>query len=342
MAKYSEQIRSLERKYLRKKRALKWKSFCKKLPLRLSVILLTAAAIFAVWFMTKPRPVPIPADTLRVYILDVGQGDAALLRTDSHSVLIDGGEPDYGPTVVRMLQKAGVEQLDCIINSHPHSDHIGGIAAVLEQIPVGALYLPKTPEAWKPTGLSYTNVLDLAEEKQIPIITPACHETLSLGAAELEFLCADDASLVDLNDCSLVCRVTCGERRFLFTGDLSAAGEQAMLSKGYALSADVLKIGHHGSSQSTTPDFLAAVSPDYAAISCGAMNDYGHPAPRILNVLRDAACAVYRTDFDHTILFETDGDRLSVISDYDFGHSGTDTYEEKEPQSQVILRSACR
>ena len=277
-----------------------------------------------------------------VTFINVGQGDSILVVADGHAMLIDAGEESSGSTVVRYLQRQGIEKLDYAVATHPHSDHIGGIAAVLEQIPVGALYLPETPQAWMPTGLSYTNVLDLAEEKQIPIVTPACHETLSLGAAELEFLCADDDSFADLNDCSLVCRVTCGERRFLFTGDLSAAGEQAMLSKGYALSADVLKVGHHGSSQSTTPDFLAAVSPDYAAISCGAMNDYGHPAPRILNVLRDAACAVYRTDFDHTILFETDGDRLLVIPDYDFGHSGTDTYEEKEPQSQVILRSVCR
>ena len=135
---------------------------------------------------------------------------------------------------------------------------------------------------------------------------------LSLGAAELEFYSVENAAFEDLNDCSLVCRVTCGTKRFLFTGDLSEAGEQAMLSAGYNLAADVLKAGHHGSSHSTTPEFLAAVSPDYAAVSCGALNDYGHPAERTLRALHDAECAVYRTDLDGTILFETDGSGITV------------------------------
>lgn len=312
MASHSDQIRRLERQYRRKKRMSKWEAFRRRLPFVLIFVLLTAAAAGLLWYRTSQRAAPVPPESLRVYILDVGQGDAALLCTGSHSVLIDGGEPDQGNAVVQMLKAAGVSRLDCVINSHPHSDHIGGLAAVLEQIPADVLYLPEIPDSLTPTVWSFTHILDIAAEKQIPIRTPECHDVLSLGAAELEFYSVENAGFEDLNDCSLVCRVTCGTKRFLFTGDLSEAGEQAMLSAGYDLAADVLKAGHHGSSHSTTPEFLAAVSPDYAAVSCGALNDYGHPAERTLRVLHDAECAVYRTDLDGTILFETDGSGITV------------------------------
>ena len=332
VASHSEQIRRLEQKYRRKKRASRWEAFRRRLPLFLVFVLLTAAAAGTLWFLTKPRTAPVPADTLRVFILDVGQGDAALLCTDSHSILIDGGEPDQGISVVQMIKAAGVERLDCVINSHPHSDHIGGLAEVLGQIPVGALYLPEIPENLMPTVWSFTHIIDLAEEKQIPVRTPACHETLQLGAAELEFLCTDNASFEDLNDCSLVCRVTCGKKSFLFTGDLGEAGENAMLAAGLPLSADVLKIGHHGSSHSTAPAFLDAVQPEYAAISCGALNDYGHPAEKTLRALHEIGCAVYRTDLDGSVLFETDGSRITVTPDYEFGLSGRMTYSGIAPR----------
>lgn len=315
MSEHREQIRRLERQYRRKKQLSEWESFCKRLPLLIVYVILVTAALLAIHFLTKPRTVPVPANALRVYVMDVGQGDAALLCTETHSILIDGGDPDRGNAVVQMIKAAGVSRLDCVINSHPHADHIGGIAQVLEQIPVGALYLPEMPESLIPTVWSFTHVLDLAEQKQIPVRTPACHDVLSLGAAELEFLSVDNSVFEDLNDCSLVCRVTCEKRRFLFTGDLSEAGEQAMLAAGYDLSADVLKVGHHGSTHSTTPDFLAAVSPEYAAISCGVMNDYGHPAPRTMHALHEAECEVYRTDIDGTFCFETDGGEIAVTLD---------------------------
>ncbi len=316
---HSEQVRRMERQYRRKKRTSKLEDLHKNLPFWICALLLTATAVWLVWCTMKPQTAPVSAGGLRVYFLDVGQGDSALLCTDSHSILIDGGESEYGTAVVQMIRAAGVERLDCVINSHPHSDHIGGLTAVLEQIPVGAVYLPDMPESKLPTAWSFTNVLEIAAEKEIPVRTPACHETISLGAAELEFICTDNAGFEDMNDCSLVCSVICGSRRFLFTGDLSTAGELAMLAEGNVLSADVWKVGHHGSSQSATPDFLAAVSPKYAVISCGALNDYGHPAQRTMLALIDAGCSVYRTDIDHSVVFETDGQDISVIPDYDFG-----------------------
>ena len=326
MAEHMEQIRRLERKYRRKKQLSAWERFRRALPLLMLYLLLTAAAVIGVWQLTKPRTKQASPAVLCVYVLDVGQGDAVLLRTGTHSILIDGGEPDQGNSVVQMIKASGAERLDCVINSHPHADHIGGLAAVLEQIPVGALYLPEIPENLLPTVWSYTHVLDLAAEKQIPVRTPACHETLPFGAAELEFLCTENTQFQELNDCSLVCRVTCGSRRFLFTGDLSEAGEQAMLQAGFELSADMLKAGHHGSSSASTEAFLAAVKPEYAAISCAALNDYGHPAEKTLRRLHETGCEVYRTDLDGSVLFETDGSSITVTPDYEFGLSGRITF----------------
>lgn len=322
MDSHMEQVKRLERKYRRKKRKAAWAHFRRRLPLRILYLLLTAAAVTGVWLLTKPRTAPVPPETLRVLILDVGQGDAALLSTDTHHILIDAGDWDQGDAVVQTLKAAGVKQLDCVINSHPHADHIGGLPAVLEQIPVGALYMPQIPAPMLPTVWSFTHVLELAGEKQIPVRTPACHETLPLGPAELEFLCTENTQFEDMNDCSLVCRVTCGVKRFLFTGDLSAAGEQAMLDAGYALSADVLKAGHHGSSGASTPAFLAAVRPDYAAVSCGMQNDYGHPAEKTIRALRESGCTVFRTDLDGALLFETDGSSMTVTKNYKPGDAG--------------------
>ncbi len=312
MTEHQNQIRRVERRYRRAKQISKWDLFRQRLPFLIVYVILVAAALIAIEVTSKQRIMPVSPGALRIYQMDVGQGDAALLCTDTHSILIDGGEPDRGNAVVQMIREAGISRLDCVINSHPHADHIGGIAAVLEQIPVGALYLPEIPDALIPTGWSFSQVLELAAEKQIPVRTPACHEELPLGSASLTFFSVDNSAFEDLNDCSLLCRVTCGEKHFLFTGDLSAAGEQAMLAAGYDLSADVLKVGHHGSSHSTSPEFLAAVSPEYAVISCGALNDYGHPAVKTLHALHEAKCEVYRTDLDSTILIETDGIGITV------------------------------
>ena len=168
MSEHQNQIRRVERRYRRAKQISKWDIFRQRLPFLIVYVILVAAALIAIEVTSKQRIMPVSPGALRIYQMDVGQGDAALLCTDTHSILIDGGEPDRGNAVVQMIREAGISRLDCVINSHPHADHIGGIAAVLEQIPVGALYLPEIPDALIPTGWSFSHVLELAAEKQIP------------------------------------------------------------------------------------------------------------------------------------------------------------------------------
>lgn len=318
MPSHRAQIRDTERKYRRLKRQTQREQMRKQLPQYIIMALVIAAALAAVLVMTKPRPLSVPT-ALRVYVLDVGQGDAVLLQTETHSVLIDAGETDQGAHIVQMLHALGVRRLDCIINSHPHTDHLGGLPFVLEHIPVDALYLPEIPDALMPTGYSFERVLELAEEQQIPLHTPKCGETLSLGTAALTLIRTENAQFENLNDCSLGVYAECGTQRFFFAGDLESAGEAAFLAADLIEPVTVLKVSHHGSSTSTTQAFLDTANPMLAVISCGAMNDYGHPTQQTLRALNAIGCTVFRTDLDGTVLFATDGTLINVVPNYDFG-----------------------
>lgn len=311
MKEHQSQIRELERKYRRLKRQNAWEQKKRRLPLLCGIVLLAAAAVTAVWFLTQPRRLQQP-EALRITVLDVGQGDAILLQTASHQVLLDAGETDQGETVVQDLKQCGVRRLDCVICSHPHADHIGGLPAVLEAFPVGRLYLPHIPAEQTPTGYTFEKIMKTAGEKSVPVRMPECGETLLLGAASLTFLSVENSAFEELNDCSLGCRVECGSISFFSAGDLSAAGEEAFLAARLVQPATILKVSHHGSGASTSGAFLAALRPQYAAISCGAQNDYGHPAEKTLQALHDAGCSVYRTDLDGTVTFETDGAALVI------------------------------
>ncbi|MBR6760658.1 MAG: MBL fold metallo-hydrolase [Oscillospiraceae bacterium] len=249
---------------------------------------------------------------LQVYILDVGQGDSILLRTAESAVLIDGGEPNQGDGLVQRLRALGVRRLDYVINSHPHSDHYGGLTAVLEAIPVGALYMPDYPEALTPTVGSYFAFLDAVEDASLTIITPKNQQQLSLGSAVLTFLSVDNSEASDLNACTLVCQVEHGTNRFLFCGDLDAKTERAFVREDLLVPVTVLKCAHHGSSGSSCEPFLDVISPKYVAISVGADNDYGHPAVGCLKRLSAYTNAIYRTDFDGDILFLSRNNVITV------------------------------
>ena len=313
-------VRRIEQKYRRLERQKRRRKLREDLPFYLIVpVLVLILAGLLLYGSRKRAAVPeIAADTLRVYLLDVGQGDAILIESQGHAALIDAGEADQGGRVTEMLHSLGIRQLDFIVNSHPHSDHCGGLSAVLSQIPAGKLWLPAVPEALMPTGYSFASMLTAAEKQGIPVGTPENRTRVTLGGAELEFLCTDNSAFTNLNDCSLVCLLTCGAQRFLFTGDLEAEGEQAMLAAGLIPQVTVLKAGHHGSSRSTSEALLRAAQPQYAGISVGALNDYGHPSAQTLRRLRENGCEIFRTDLDGTVCFSTDGSTLRVVTGLSF------------------------
>ncbi|MBQ8922766.1 MAG: MBL fold metallo-hydrolase [Oscillospiraceae bacterium] len=309
-------LKKLERKYrreaARKKRARLLRSY-----LPYAALLLAAAALagFLILRRDSGRRTPPPADDLSIYVLDVGQGDAILLRSAGHAALIDAGEYDQGIRIARQIRALGIRKLDYIINSHPHADHIGGMQTVLREIPADTVILPEIADALLPTTPSFLHALDAARECGVPVRTAVCGEKLPLGNAEIELLCTDNAQFEDLNNCSLACAVRYGTFTFFTAGDLEEAGEQAMLQAGLVPQVTVLKVSHHGSTTSTSEAFLAAADPKEAVISVGAGNDYGHPAESTLRRLYGAVGEshhIYRTDLDGNILFTTDGSTCRV------------------------------
>lgn len=254
--------------------------------------------------------------TLEVYFFDVGQGDSELIRLPGgENILIDAGTSSTEDELVGELRSLGAETLDLVVATHPHADHIGGMAAVIDAFDVRQVVMPRISESDTPTTKTYENLLQSIADKGLTI-TPAepGDELLSSGGAVLTVLAPNGEDYGDLNNYSVVLRLTYGEDSFLFTGDAEEASEEEMLSLDWPLTATVLKCGHHGSETSTSPTFLDAVSPQYAVISCGVDNDYGHPDAVTLEKLEAAGAEVFRTDLQGTILASTDGSGVTMTA----------------------------
>lgn len=240
-----------------------------------------------------------------VTFVDVGQGDCTLLREGEHAVLIDTGTDGY--SLLRALRREGVGQIDALIATHPHADHIGGMDLVMEAFEVGCLYVSDTPPADETDVQCYGRMLEAAEAQDVGISHPADGSILDIGGIRLEFFSPLPVAS-DENERSLFVRAEIGGASVLVTGDAGADAETALLFRHEDIAADILKVGHHGSAGSSSPAFLRAVAPAYAVISVGVDNTYGHPDPGTLTRLQKAGAAVLRTDVLGTV-------SLSVLED---------------------------
>jgi competence protein ComEC len=218
---------------------------------------------------------PTPAvGSISVHFIDVGQADSILIKTGSTAMLIDAGNPDDSNRVVNYLKEQGVEKLDYLIGTHPHADHIGGLAAVIDVFPIGTIFMPKVTSNTE----TFEGVLDAIDRKGMKITVPKVGDKYNLANAQFIILAPNGTNYDDMNNYSIVIRLIFGKTSFLFAGDASDVSESEMLSNGLQLASMLLKVGHHGSSTSSTLPFLNAVHPQYAVISVGADNSYGHPA----------------------------------------------------------------
>ncbi len=244
-------------------------------------------------------------DVLSVYFIDVGQADSALFIFPSgETLLIDAGNSTDGNLVCGIIEKLGINKIDFVIATHPHEDHIGGMVDVLNTFKVGTFYMPDAIN----TTSYYENMLDTLLEKEIDVNIAKAGLIIKDGEEKIEILSPKDKKYDDLNHYSLVAKVTYKDNSFLITGDAEAVNEREMLgSFGDRLKSDVLKVGHHGSSTSSTSEFIEAVSPSLAVISVGADNDYGHPHRETKSTLEKANISYLRTDEVGTILVESDG-----------------------------------
>lgn len=247
------------------------------------------------------------SDTLKVYITDVGQADSILIRDGNYNMLIDAGNNSDGKKLVKYYKELGITSFKYVFASHPHEDHIGGMDDIINNFDIENFYMPDKLSTTK----TFEDMLDALERKNLKYIVPKVNDKLSLNNSNIDVIYVG-SDVSDINDSSIVLKLNYFSNSFLFTGDLGSNKEKEILNSGANIKADVLKVGHHGSSYSTASLFLDKVNPSFAAISVGKNNIYKHPASSTLEKLNKRGIKVYRTDLDGTILFESNGKDISV------------------------------
>lgn len=248
-------------------------------------------------------------DTLNVHFLDVGQGDSIFIELpDEKTMLIDAGENYHGEGIINYIGDCGYSKIDYLVATHPHADHIGSMGYIVRNMDIGSVYTPKAAANTK----TYENLLESISNKGLKITSAKAGLTI---AEESDYIINVVAPVIidesDLNNSSAVIKLTYKNNSFLFTGDAEKKELETITDD---ISADVLKVGHHGSNTSTTEEFLCEVRPTYAVISVGEGNEYGHPHKETLRLLEEFNCELYRTDIDKTVVFSSDGNTISVKS----------------------------
>ena len=250
-------------------------------------------------------------EPLVIHFVDVGHADCTLLTVGETTILIDGGNTDTSWDVVKYLQRFGIDELDLVVNTHPHGDHLGGIPSVINAIP--------TKEVWCSTNTFDTYLFDQftdsVDKRNLQIQTPVPGTIYTSDGLTITVLgpLQAESTYEDLNDTSLVLMIQYGEKKFLFTGDMEAYAENQLVNSHFNLKADVLKVGHHGSYSSTSQAFLNKVDPDYGIIFCQWGNEYEHPHTAPMSRLEKAEVDLFRTDIMGDIVLITDGTELAFL-----------------------------
>lgn len=244
-------------------------------------------------------------ENFSVSFIDVGQADSVLIRNGNYNMLIDAGNNEDGEKLVNYFKSLGIEEFTYVFATHPHEDHIGGMDDIINNFKIDNYYMSNKLSTTK----TFMDVLDALDGRNLKYTVPNKGDTLKLGDANIKVIYpGDDKS--NINDSSIVLKITYGKNSFLLTGDATSNVERKIYNED--IKSDVLKVAHHGSSYSSTDVFLDKVKPYYAVISVGKNNIYNHPSNKTLEKLNKRNIKVYRTDLDGTIVFISDGDNLSV------------------------------
>lgn len=275
-----------------------------------ALLLLLALVLGGCAYPAELEPTSADGDSLIVHFIDVDQADCALLECGGQYMLIDGGNRDDGQLVVSYLEQQGVEELEAVVCTHAHEDHVGGLPSVLAVYPTKAVYAPTKTYASK----VFDDFLYYTDQQGLEVTLPVPGDTMTLGAAQVTVL-GPVKTYAETNDTSIVLRLDFGQTSFLFTGDMEVAAENDMLdyweNRPGMPDADVLKVGHHGSNTSTGYRFLYEVSPEYGVISVGKDNSYGHPHAEPLSRLNQAGVVLLRTDELGTVVAVSDGQEVT-------------------------------
>ena len=246
-------------------------------------------------------------DILEIYFFDVGQADSTLIRSLNYTLLIDGGNVSDGINLVNYLkEELSINKIDVVIGTHPHEDHIGGLSDIVNSFNIDKIYMPDVISTSKP----FNDLLESIKDKDLSITIPKINDTFSLGDIKYKIIHVDNNE-DNLNDSSIVLKLEYYNNTFLFMADASKSVEKKIINSD--IFADVIKIGHHGSSYSSSDKFIDKVNPTYAVISVGD-NNYKHPNSKVLKMLEKKDIKVLRTDLNGTIKLVSDGNTIK----YDF------------------------
>ena len=253
----------------------------------------------------------IQSGKLTVSFIDVGQGDSILIKTPGDKyIMVDSGPSKEKDKLYGYISKMGISSFDVIIATHPHEDHIGNLDNIIEDYKIEEVYMPKISTNTK----AFENLLNRIKQKGLKIKSIKSGLEFNIDNVRFEFLAPNSDEYEDINNYSGVLKVSYGETSFLLMGDAEKLSEGEILKSGVDVNADVIKIGHHGSSSSSSKKFIQAVNPKYAVISCGEGNDYNHPHKETISLLNSLKIKTFRTDLNGTITFNSDGKELNYFS----------------------------
>lgn len=245
---------------------------------------------------------------LQIYYFDVGQADSTLIINNGHSMLIDAGNNEDGEKLVTYIkEELNITTIDYVVGTHPHEDHIGGLDDIINNFNIKEVYLPEAMTTTK----TFEDVLDAIANKELSITVPTIGETFKLGEADFEVIYTGTGEK-DLNEASIILRMIFGNKAYLFTGDTTEEVEETILNSN--IDIDVLKVAHHGSKYSSSEGFLNIATPEYAIISAGEGNSYGHPEPETLTRLKKHTNNIYITKDLGTILLTSDGKTITITT----------------------------
>lgn len=245
---------------------------------------------------------------LQIYYFDVGQADSTLIINNGHSMLIDAGNNEDGEKLVTYIkEELNITTIDYVVGTHPHEDHIGGLDDIINNFNIKEVYLPEAMTTTK----TFEDVLDAIANKELSITVPTIGETFKLGEADFEVIYTGTGEK-DLNEASIILRMIFGNKTYLFTGDTTEEVEETILNSN--IDIDVLKVAHHGSKYSSSEEFLNIATPEYAIISAGEGNSYGHPEPETLTRLKKHTNNIYITKDLGTILLTSDGKTITITT----------------------------
>ena len=283
----------------------------------LAVIAVVFSALSRAGFLNKNNNLTLDENSIAVYYLDVGQGHSTVIQDGNSAVLIDSGENENAKKIVDFLAEKGISKLEYVIATHYHSDHIGGLSNILQNVECENIYMPLVDDKYAPTSKTYYKLLETIDDKDISVSFVSNNTAFIFGKVTFNII-APVEQLDDMNNMSLIIKAVYGDASFLIAGDAENKEMKSVMSanKSFDFSSDFYLMAHHGSSTSLNKEFLSKANMKVAIISCAKDNSYGHPHKEALEYLNDNNIEYYRTDEVGTITVISDGESYKITTEF--------------------------